>query len=211
VAEPRASGRTGALPLFEASALVGQYRWLERRLFALTGRWSSGDGPPAARLYLAQRSARHGWNADLWADRLPVLDGVDPEGLTRPPSPATETLFEALADAEDGSAPLAGKLAALHRVVAPRLLAAYEWHLNHTVAVTDGPVAAVLEIVVADGRAAKNEGTRVMNSLFSDGPSRDVADRASGEIAEIADRATTDGRLVAWPDAEIARSPGRRA
>ena len=68
----------------------------------------SGTARPTPGSTSTRRSARHGWHAELWADRLPVLDGVDPEALTRPPSPAAEALFGALAGSDDGPVPLAG-------------------------------------------------------------------------------------------------------
>ncbi len=211
MADPGAHEAFAALPLFETAALVGHYRWLEVQLFAITGRWAVGDGPPDARVHLTRRSARHGWHAELWADRLPLLDGVDPEALTRPPSPAAEELFGALAGSDDGPVPLAGGLAGLHLVVGPRLLATYEWHLERTAPVADGPVAAILEIAVADARAAHEEGVRVLNTLLSDPACRSAADREAGALVALADRVAPDGRLVSWPVEETVRSPGRRA
>ncbi len=200
-----------ALPLFETAALAGAYRWIERRLFELTGRWSAGDGPAPVRVHLAGRSAQHAWHAELWADRLPVLAGVDHEALTRPPDEATARLLGALGDLPGSPAPLAGQMAGLHRVVAPRLMAAYEWHLERTVAVSDGPVARVLRLVIDDGRRAHQAGLAVLKSLLRSDVAQEEARAAERQLAGLADAVGAGGRLVAWPVPERPDpSPGCR-
>jgi hypothetical protein len=37
----------------------------------------------AVQVHLDAQSMRHAWHAELFAERLPVLAGADPDGLTR--------------------------------------------------------------------------------------------------------------------------------
>jgi hypothetical protein len=135
------SVRPGALPLGRTAELVGAYRWVELALYRALGEWSVSIPLPEAQLVLAEQSARHAWHAELWADRLPVLDGVDPDALTAPPGPAAPVLA-ALVGAEDAALPgVLPRLAGLYRVVLPRLVVTYRDHLARTVPATDAPTA----------------------------------------------------------------------
>jgi len=91
--EWRLSG--ASLPWDVTAALIGEYRWIETTLFATLGGWV-GDMPVAGvQVHLDAQSMRHAWHAELFADRLPVRAGIDPDALTRP-SAAAATLFAAL-------------------------------------------------------------------------------------------------------------------
>ena len=59
------------------------------------GTWVLDVPIAAVQVHLDAQSMRHAWHAELWGDRLPVLAGVDPDGLD-PPLPATAALFDAL-------------------------------------------------------------------------------------------------------------------
>jgi hypothetical protein len=157
---------TFPLPLDVTAALVGEYRWIENALYRLLGEWVIDMPIPAVQIHLDAQSMRHAWHADLWAERLPVLSGVDPDGLTVPSGPTT-ALFAALsgtvppADGPGSGWPSVGedvfehpgalpRLAALYRVVLPRLVTSYERHLRVASAPTDGPVARALRLVLND-------------------------------------------------------------
>ena len=94
------------------------------------------------------------------------LAGADPDGLTVPSGPTT-ALFAALSgtapptDGPGSGWPAADedvfehpgalpRLAALYRVVLPRLVTSYERHLRVASATTDGPVARALRLVLND-------------------------------------------------------------
>ena len=91
-AESDVDGGLAALPLGRTAELVGEYRWIETTLFTLLGTWVLDVPIAAVQVHLDAQSMRHAWHAELWGDRLPVLAGVDPDGLTRP-SPATAALL----------------------------------------------------------------------------------------------------------------------
>lgn len=154
------------LTLQEAGARLGGYRWLERRLFEVTGRWAADDEVPAAQLYFDRLSTEHGWHAELWAERLPVLDGIDPEALTKPPDGAAAEVLARLEEAGRAPEQTVVRLAGLARVVLPRLVGTYRAHLEATTPAADRPVARALRLVLADVRPAWEEGEALLERLL---------------------------------------------
>jgi len=163
----------GPLPLGTGAALLGGYRWIEQALFELLGSWVGDMALPAVQVFLDGQSARHAWHAQLFADRLPVLAGADPDGLTRPPVPAG-TVLAALAGhdtpGEDGAAGPQGvlpRLAGLYRVVLPRLVVTYGRHLAAASEATDGPLIRALRLVLADEVEDWHAGERLVQRLVT--------------------------------------------
>ncbi len=188
-AEPGGSGGLPlALPLGVTAGLVGGYRWIEHALYEVLGSWVTDIPLAAVQVHLDAQSTRHAWHAELWADRLPVLHGIDPDSLTKPPDPAG-TMLSILA----GSAPLLGtpvtagwgwetsdddgevpdppgalpRLAGLYRVVLPRLVVSYEHHLRSASAVTDAPLIRALRLVLADEIEDWHAGERLVQHLVT--------------------------------------------
>ncbi len=176
--EPRAS-----LPLGVTAALVGEYRWIETSLYTLLGGWVADMPIAGVQVHLDGQSMRHAWHAELWGDRLPVLSDVDPDALTRP-SAATAALFAALdgvEPVEDGPgstwppadrvvAPRPGalpRLAALYRVVLPRLVTSYTRHLRVVAPIADGPLRRSLRLVVNDEIEDWLAGERMVQRLVT--------------------------------------------
>jgi hypothetical protein len=132
----------------ELAQLCGYYCWMERRLFEATGSRASlpgtGEtqtGDPELRVVLSQMSARHGFFAAQWRERLPVRAGVDAEALiVPPPGPAGEAL-----DLIESEPRLALVLEGLATQFLPWLLDRYERHLVQASPVSEAPVRAVLE------------------------------------------------------------------
>ncbi len=142
---------------------VGAYRWLELRLFELTGRWAADGGDPAVQVHLGAASFEHAWHAELWEDRLPVLAGVDGAALTAPPSSAAATAVERLGGTDDPVCRLAG----LYRVVLPRLLVTYDAHRRATGVAADAPVRRALTLVRRDETAQWRAGEALCQRLLS--------------------------------------------
>ena len=169
------------LELDRLAAVVGGYRWFEHSLFELTGRWAATADAPAAQVHLDEVSLQHAWHADLWADRVPVLDRVDPEELVRPLVPAGGALVGAMAELTAPDSPPAlldvRRLAALYRVAVPRILVTYDQHLRRAVPVSDGPVIRALRLVIRDEVESWREGESLLQSLLTG--SEEVA--AAGE------------------------------
>jgi hypothetical protein len=132
----------------ELAELCGHYCWVERRLFELSGSRASGPvpgepepGDPEVRVVLSEMSARHGFLAAQWRDRLPVRAGVDADALVVPPAgPAREAL-----DLIESEPHLLLVLGGLAGQFLPRLMDSYARHLAQASPVSEGPVRAVLE------------------------------------------------------------------
>jgi hypothetical protein len=178
-----ASPGVSPLSLDALAAVVGEYRWIENALYRLLGDWVTDMPIPAVQVHLDAQSMRHAWHAELWAERLPVLAGADPDGWTTPSVPTT-ALFAALS----GTTPPTGepgstwpaveedafghpgalpRLAALYRVVLPRMVTSYERHLRVTSPMTDAPVARALRLVVNDEIEDWQAGERLVERLVS--------------------------------------------
>ncbi|HUY65820.1 MAG TPA: hypothetical protein VMV06_03295 [Acidimicrobiales bacterium] len=180
-----AGGPTGGLPLPHGAtaALVGEYRWIEGALYRALGEWVTDVPIPAVQVHLDGQSMRHAWHAQLWAERLPVLDGADPDALTVPSAPSA-AVFAALAgepsptggpgppwpegtDGEPGPPGALPRLAGLYRVVLPRLVTTYERHLQVAGEVSDGPVRRALRLVLNDEIDDWRAGERLVQRLVT--------------------------------------------
>jgi hypothetical protein len=150
-----------ARPLLATAELVGGYRWIERRLFELTGAWALDAGVPALQVHLSEASLQHAWHAELWEDRLPVLASVDQAALTRP-TPAAAAALGVLAETSDPVARLAG----LYRGLLPRLLMAYDRHAATAAPVADGPVLRALTLVRRDEIDQWRAGEALLEGLL---------------------------------------------
>jgi hypothetical protein len=154
---------------------VGEYRWIENALYAVLGDWVSDMPVAAVQVHLEAQSQRHAWHAELWADRLPVLAGVDPAGLTVPSPPALSlfaTLDGRAADGPTGDAPprpgALPRLAGLYRVALPRLVTTYTRHLQAVAeSASDAPVRRALRLVLNDTVEDWHAGERLVQRLVT--------------------------------------------
>jgi hypothetical protein len=161
---------------------VGEYRWIENALYGLLGEWVLDTPVAAVQVHLDGQSMRHSWHAELWSERLPVLAGADPDSLTVPSAPSA-ALFAALSgtqvpsDVPGSSWPPAAdvperpgalpRLAAIYRIVLPRLVTSYQRHLRVASAITDGPVARSLRLVLNDELEDWQAGERLVQRLVT--------------------------------------------
>lgn len=207
-AAEQAAGGGATLTIHDAAVRLGAYRWAEQRLFELTGAWSAAPGlVDVARVHLFQASTQHAWHAQLWADRLPVLAGVDPEGLTRPVGARAAALLDALEPAEvpepsPGAVVGRGVLfvAALTVEVLPRLLGSYRGFGRRLVPVTDGPSIRALTLVVRD----VEEELAAAGALLGEIPGSSAAEEWARALGERLLDAGGDGDhaddLFPWPE-----------
>jgi len=216
VADVATAAGAASLPWEVTAALVGEYRWIETALFATLGTWV-GDMPIAGvQVHLDAQSMRHAWHAELFADRLPVRAGVDPDALTRP-SPATAALFAALEGIElpeaDGSSDGAGHdgtptsrrgalplVAGLYRVVLPRLVTTYTRHLRVTASVADGPLRRALRLVLRDEIEDWLAGERLVQRLVMRPHDVAAVHEFQERLEEVAVAAGAHSGLVEFPD-----------
>jgi hypothetical protein len=197
----------GALPLDDQAKVVGAYLWIERRLFEILGSWVISEPVPEARLMFDVYSQQHGWHAELWAERLPVLDRLDPASVTHPPSAEVDRLLVLLTGGAPGQEAAAGgtllRLVGLARVVLPRLIAGYGLHLRRSAPVADGPVVRSLRLVIRDEIEAW-EATETLVQTLVHRP-HDIAVVTAHQQALEEVLAGTGPGLVPWPGAV---SPG---
>ena len=200
--------------------LVGAYQWIERRLFEVLGSWVTTEPVAEARIMFDLYSQQHAWHAELFAERLPALDRVDPDTLTVPPSVEVDHVLSALAGevrgepvgAEAGPGaflsprPGAGlpaggtlpRLVGLGRVVLARLVAGYGLHLHRASTVADGPIRRCLRLVLDDELAQWQSVEALTQALL----------RRPHDVAVVSDHqqhleglvAGTGVGLVPWPD-----------
>jgi len=157
------------LALEVQARLVGSYQWVERRLFEVLGSWVVTESVPEAQLLFDIYSQQHAWHAELFADRLPALDTVDPAALVLPPSAEVDRMLGVLAGVvpagersgggsligtgAGGEVPSGGtlpRLVGIGRVVVARLVTGYTLHLRHLSPVADAPLARCLTLVLRD-------------------------------------------------------------
>jgi hypothetical protein len=186
------------LDLHRAARLVGAYCAIERRLFELTGSLASeAEMPPEVQVYLDSLSMEHAWHAELWADRLPVVSGIDAAALVEVPRPAKEVLDGI------GSAGPAEQMVGLFRVVLPRLIASYADHEASASAASEQPNLRALRLVVRDEVEALVTGEALVQAFL--GTPEAVA-AAGGTVVRLESTLVAAGVIpgfVAWP--------GRRA
>jgi len=186
------------LDLHQAAGLVGAYCAIERRLFELTG--SSATGPemaPDVQVYLDALSAEHAWHAELWADRLPVVSGIDAQALVVIPAPAREVLDEV---ATGGPVET---LAGLFRVVLPRLIVSYAHHQAAASSASEPPTLRALRLILRDEVEALVAGEALVQRLLGTSEAVAAAGRTViGLETRLAEAGVVPG-LVPWP--------GRRA
>lgn len=194
-APARDGAPTGALSLREQMSLVGHYRWIEDRAFELLGSWVMDEPSEQARLLFDTQSQQHAWHAELFYDRLPVLDWVDRDGLSVPPSDEVERSLTAI-----GAAPTTlRRLVGMGRFLLPRLVAGYTLHLHRARAVADAALIRALRLVARDEIESWQATEAMAQAAIED--EEDVVAAADhlrlleGLVAGIGPG------LVAWPDA----------
>jgi hypothetical protein len=168
---------TDALSFEDSARRVGAYRWIEHRLFEVTGGWAVGGGDAALSVHASEMSLQHAWHAELWEERLPAVAWADHAQLTAAP-PAVAAALDELASTEDPVSRLAG----LYRALLPKLLATYDAHAAATVAVTDGPVIRALTLVRRDEVDQLAAGNALLAELAGGPEARRRAEEAEARV-----------------------------
>ena len=139
------------LTLVQTAEACGRYRWVEQRLFEVTGAWARSAEDGGAQLYLHRWSRIHGWHAELWAARRPRGTVIDDVGDAPPPAgDPLRAAIDGLAERPARPAPAGAALAELTGAVLPGLAASYREHLRRAGPVADGPIMRVLALALAD-------------------------------------------------------------
>jgi hypothetical protein len=193
VTEGPVPARATVLTLQDQAQLTGGYSWVEHRLFELLGAWVSGESSPQARLLFDVHSQQHAWHARLFAERLPVLDGMDPASLTVVPSAGLERVMALVGRAGSTLSRLVGE----GRFLLPRLVSGYTFHLARVAALADAPLIRALRLVLRDEVEAWQATEAMVQSLLV-GP--DEVRAAAEHLCSLEEElAGTGPGLVPWP------------
>ncbi|HEY4396133.1 MAG TPA: hypothetical protein VGO28_00530, partial [Acidimicrobiia bacterium] len=63
----------GLFGVVESARRVGNYKWIEMRLFEALGGWVATVPELDVKLVLGRHCYHHAWHAELWNKRLPEL------------------------------------------------------------------------------------------------------------------------------------------
>src|SRR6476619_7619206 len=130
---------------------------------------------------LGTHTYHHAWHAELWHKRLPELREMNQERLTVPPNEELVTFVEAMTEPESPELTIE-KLTGVYRVLIPRKIAAYTFHLNNTSTITDAPTIRSLKFALADEFEDWRDGEMLLQSLID---SDEEVDRATAHQTRL--------------------------
>ncbi len=171
----------GRFSVEETARRVGNYKWIEMRIFELMGGWVGSVPELDLKLRLGTHCYHHAFHAELWHKRLPELREMNPARLSVPPNTQLETFVDALADPQQTGDTLS-KLVGMYRVLLPHLIAAYTFHRNNAAMITDAPTIRALDLALADDLEEWREGEMMIQTLVEN--ANDV-DRAAALQADF--------------------------
>ena len=155
----------GSFTVEETARRVGAYKWVEMRLFEALGGWVATVPELDVKLKLGTHCYHHAWHSELWHKRLPELREMNPERLTAPANDAVVAWLDATA-APEGPEETIEKLVGVYRVLIPRIIAAYTFHLNNTSTITDAPTIRSLRFALTDEMEDWRDGEMLLQSLI---------------------------------------------
>ena len=171
----------GSFSVEETARKVGNYKWIEMRLFEVLGGWVATVPELDVKMRLGTHCYHHAWHAELWHKRLPELREMNPDRLTVPPNDELVTFVGALTEPE-GPGETIEKLVGVYRVLVPALVAAYTYHLNNTSTITDAPTIRSLKFALQDLFEDWRDGEMMLQSLIE---TPDEVDRAAAHQARL--------------------------
>jgi hypothetical protein len=155
----------GAFSVEETAARVGQYKWIEMKLFEALGGWVATVPELDIKLRLGTHCYHHAWHAELWHKRLPELREMNPDRLTVPPNDELVEFVAALTEPEAPGETIE-KLVGVYRVLIPHKISAYTYHLNNTSTITDAPTIRSLKFALQDEFDDWRDGEMMIQSLI---------------------------------------------
>jgi hypothetical protein len=171
----------GLFGVEETARRVGNYKWIEMRLFEVLGGWVATVPELDVKIRLGAHCYKHAWHADLWNKRLPELREMNTERLTQPANDAVVAFVDAMCEPEAPDQTIE-KLVGVYRVLIPHKIAAYTYHLNGTSTVTDAPTIRSLNFILGDEFEDWRDGEMMVQSLIE---TPDEVDRAAAHQARL--------------------------
>ena len=155
----------GSFTVEESARRVGNYKWIEMRLFEALGGWVATVPELDVKLRLGTHCYKHAWHAELWHKRLPELREMNPERLTQPGNEQVAAFMEAVTEPTDPELTIE-KLVGVYLVLIPHKIAAYTYHLNNTSTITDAPTIRSLKMALADEFEDWRDGEMLLQSML---------------------------------------------
>jgi hypothetical protein len=174
----------GLFGVVESARRVGNYKWIEMRLFEALGGWVATVPELDVKLVLGRQCYHHAWHAELWNKRLPELREMNTERLTEPPNDAMVAFVDAVREPEAPELTIE-KLVGVYRVLIPRKIAAYTFHMNATGKITDAPTIRSLNFILQDEIEDWREGEMLLQSLIQTPEHVERAARRQQELEQM--------------------------
>lgn len=171
----------GLFSVEESARRVGHYKWTEMRLFEVLGGWVATVPELDVKIMLGRHTYHHAWHSELWHKRLPELREMNPERLNVPPNDAYVAFMDAVREPEAAEHTIE-KLVGVYRVLLPRKIAVYTYHLNGTSTITDAPTIRSLKFALQDEFEDWRDGEMMLQSLI-DTPEK--VERAARRQADL--------------------------
>lgn len=164
MADPRRS--SPSFTIEDHARRVGNYQWIEMKLFETLGGWVPVIPELDVKLRLGTQSHHHAWHAELWEQRLPELREMERDGLTRPANDLVVAFVDALNEPRAPELTLE-KLVGVFRVLLPHKIATYSFHLHATSPIADAPTRRALRFMLQDECDDWREGEALVQSLLA--------------------------------------------
>jgi hypothetical protein len=113
---------------------------------------------------------------------------MNPERLNVPPNDALVEFVDAMREPEAPESTIE-KLVGVYRVLIPRKIAAYTYHLNGTSTITDSPTIRSLNFILQDEFEDWREGEMILQSLILTPEDVERAARRAAELEALMLRA----------------------
>jgi hypothetical protein len=178
----------GAFTVEETAKRVGNYKWIEMRLFEALGGWVATVPELDVKMRLGTHCYKHAWHSELWHKRLPELREMNPERLTAPPNDEMVAFVAAMTEPESPAQTIE-KLVGVYRVLIPHKIAAYTYHLNNTSTITDAPTIRSLKLALNDEFEDWRDGEMLLQSLLETDEEVDRATRHQAQLEKLIMRA----------------------
>ncbi|QYG94677.1 hypothetical protein HC251_21060 [Iamia sp. SCSIO 61187] len=188
--EPGPAVAAGPATMLELGAALGADVWWLEQVFALAGAWVADTREAAVRVHLAELSRVAGDHALALRGLLPRPAPVDPAAWVAPPTGGAADIVASLGVA--GAAE--SRLALLHRVLLPRLLASWGAPMGPS---ADGAARAVRH-ARTDLAELRDQGEGLLQALLVDRRTVGVAHAAALQLEE--ELVTSGGMRPPPPD-----------
>src|SRR4029078_5144442 len=90
----------GAFSVEESARRVGNYAWVEMKLFEALGGWVATVPELDVKMRFGTHCYDHAGHANLWVKRLPELREMNPDRMTKPPNDELVAFVDAMTEPE---------------------------------------------------------------------------------------------------------------